>query len=654
MKIGIYKDTFANNRGADIAVKNLAAGLEERGHIVTLFEKSQFSAKARGDYDVIVSTGTNEILDLAKLDGLPPIIQQFHTDPKYPFRHWIKHWKRNRAIKAALKKTAAFQVLREEHIETLQKLIGVPKEKITVIGNWSGFEDCAKILPEEKIILCPGAINADKNQSLLVDIFASIADEFPDWQVHIYGRGKMKDEAALLKRIKAKNLADRILLKGYADLSEPYARCAFVALPSKTEGIPLTILDAAMFIKPTLMIHDWIGCGEVVAPCDFASALRKLMSDADYRRKIGEKARAYCKVNYSRKKVLDEWETLLNRKQVFNPLVSVIVPAYNVEKTVSATLESLLAQDYPNFEALCIDDGSTDGTSAILDSFAAKDGRIHVIHKANGGYGSAINAGLAAAKGEWIAILESDDICRAKMLSSLVTLGEREDADMVKADWYLWRQETGDKRPAGKINRRWRGHYLTCLERLQLCRVAPAIWSAIYRRSFLEKNAIHCLETPGAAFQDTSFNIKAILCAKRLVATREAFVLYRQDNPSSSIRSQGQVFSLLHEYSELDRFLEERADIAEWAEDCIRELEYRAYLWNLKRLASEQRSEFLKKACERLAGYKLLATPEKLLRKIERKVERRNRRRKRPVSLHWNSNRIELIVLGRTWLHIHL
>ena len=74
------------------------AGLEERGHIVTLFEKSQFSAKARGDYDVIVSTGTNEILDLAKLDGLPPIIQQFHTDPKYPFRHWIKHWTDNNLI----------------------------------------------------------------------------------------------------------------------------------------------------------------------------------------------------------------------------------------------------------------------------------------------------------------------------------------------------------------------------------------------------------------------------------------------------------------------------------------------------------------------------------------------------------------------------
>ena len=133
MKIGIYKDTFANNRGADIAVKNLAAGLEERGHAVTLFDKSQFAEKIRGDYDALISTGTNEILDLAKVDGLPPIIQQFHTDPRYPFRHWIKRWRRNRAIKAALKKAAVFQILREEHVDTLQKLIGVSKDKIIVI-----------------------------------------------------------------------------------------------------------------------------------------------------------------------------------------------------------------------------------------------------------------------------------------------------------------------------------------------------------------------------------------------------------------------------------------------------------------------------------------------------------------------------------------
>ena len=315
MKIAIYKDTFANNRGADIAVKNLAVGLSERGHAVTLFDKTQFAEKVRGDYDVIISTGTNEILDLAKVDGLPPpIVQQFHTDPKYPFRHWIKRWHRNRAIKAALKKAAAFQVLREAHVATLQKLIGVSKDRISVIGNWSSFEGGATItMTEEKVIICPGAINADKNQSLLVDAFAAVADEFPDWQVHIYGKGKPKDEAALLKRISAKGLKNRIFMKGYADLSEPYAKCAFVAFPSKTEGFPLTIIDAAMFSKPTLMIHDWIGCGEVVATKDFAKGLRKFMADADCRNSIGCRCKAYCEKNFSKASILNKWGFLLSK-----------------------------------------------------------------------------------------------------------------------------------------------------------------------------------------------------------------------------------------------------------------------------------------------------------------------------------------------------
>lgn len=313
MKIAVYKDTFANNRGADIAVKNLAAGLEERGHVVTLFDKSQFTEKIRGDYDVIISTGTNEILDLAKVDGLPPIIQQFHTDPEYPFRHWIRRWRRNRAMKEALKKASAYQVLREAHVRTLQKLIGVSQDEITVIGNWSGFEGCANPLPEEKIILCPGAINTDKNQSLLVDAFASVADEFPDWKVHIYGRGKAKDEAALLKRITAKGVENRILLKGYADLSNPYARCAFVAFPSRTEGFGMAILDAAMFRKPSLTIRDWIGCGESTRPSGYAETLRRLMSDADHRHSLGEQSYEYCKAHYSRETILDRWEQLFSK-----------------------------------------------------------------------------------------------------------------------------------------------------------------------------------------------------------------------------------------------------------------------------------------------------------------------------------------------------
>ena len=313
MKIAVYKDTFANNRGADIAVRNLAAGLGERGHEVTLFDKAQFGRKIRGDYDVVVSAGTNEILDLAEVDGLPPIVQQFHTDPGYPFRHWLKRWRRNRDIKSALKKAAAYQVLSHAHEGALRKILRLDSsERVFAIGNWSAYEGEAKTAREEqKVILCPGAINNDKNQTLLVDAFAEAAGEFPDWQVHIYGKGKPKDEQRLLRRIAAKGLAGRIVLKGYADLAEPYANCAFVAFPSKTEGFGMAILDAALFGKPSLMIRDWIGCGEVAAEEDFADGLKRLMADESRRRMLGEKSRAFCSGHYSRQALLDKWEKAL-------------------------------------------------------------------------------------------------------------------------------------------------------------------------------------------------------------------------------------------------------------------------------------------------------------------------------------------------------
>ena len=307
MKLAIYKDTFANNRGADIAVKNLAEGLVERGHSVTLFTKDEFAAKVHGDYDIIISTGTNEILDLAKVKGLPPIVQQFHTDPAYPFRHWIKKWKRNRAIKAALKKVAAIQVLREEYRAILKKL-GISAPRVEVIGNWSSFETNIRSTTttrnyNSKIILCPGALNKDKNQKLLVDAFRTIAADFPDWEVHLYGKGKPTFKPH-----------PQVKLKGYADLAEPYATCAFVAFPSKTEGFGLVIADAAAFGKPALCIRDWIGCGLVVPGTvpGFAAGLRQLMTNVAYREALGLASRDYCATRYSRAAILEKWEDVLH------------------------------------------------------------------------------------------------------------------------------------------------------------------------------------------------------------------------------------------------------------------------------------------------------------------------------------------------------
>lgn len=94
-----------------------------------------------------------------------------------------------------------------------------------------------------------------------------------------------------------------------------------------------------------------------------------------------------------------------------SPLVSVVMPAYNARRYVAEAVESVLAQTFADFEFLIVDDGSTDDTAAILKEFAARDRRIEVITQPNGGVGAALNAGLARARGRYIARMDSDDIC---------------------------------------------------------------------------------------------------------------------------------------------------------------------------------------------------------------------------------------------------
>ena len=91
------------------------------------------------------------------------------------------------------------------------------------------------------------------------------------------------------------------------------------------------------------------------------------------------------------------------------PLISIIVPIYNVEKYLSRCINSVLSQTFPDFELLLIDDGSTDKSGYICDGYAQKDSRIKVFHIENGGVSAARNYGLDNARGEWITFVDADD-----------------------------------------------------------------------------------------------------------------------------------------------------------------------------------------------------------------------------------------------------
>lgn len=103
-------------------------------------------------------------------------------------------------------------------------------------------------------------------------------------------------------------------------------------------------------------------------------------------------------------------EKEINLSQTNRSLVSVIIPVYKVEPYLRQCVDSVLSQTYTDFEIILVDDGSPDGCPAICDEYAAKDSRVKVIHKENGGLSDARNAGIKVAKGEYIVFVDSDDM----------------------------------------------------------------------------------------------------------------------------------------------------------------------------------------------------------------------------------------------------
>lgn len=132
-------------------------------------------------------------------------------------------------------------------------------------------------------------------------------------------------------------------------------------------------------------------------------------------------------------------------------MISVIVPVYNMEKYLEKCVRSILDQDYKDIELILVDDGSKDSSPAMCDEFAKQDERIKVIHKANGGQGSARNMGLDIAKGEYISFIDSDDWVEPDMYTNLITIAKENDADLAICEVAL-NEEDGSVLKKKRVN----------------------------------------------------------------------------------------------------------------------------------------------------------------------------------------------------------
>ena len=282
------------------------------------------------------------------------------------------------------------------------------------------------------------------------------------------------------------------------------------------------------------------------------------------------------------------------------PEVSVLIPIYNVERYLERCLTSLVGQTYDDFEAICINDGSTDGSRSIIQRFLDADSRFRVIDKENSGYGASMNRGLDAARGRYVAILESDDFFEPDALAVLHEAAEMNQAEVVKANFYLYWSRPEERRELFRVvDEVEAGHVLRPLDDLAVFFRKPSIWSALYRRDFLVDDGIRFLETPGASYQDSGFNFKVWASARRGAFLAAPVLNYRQDNEGSSVNNPGKVFCVCDEYASMEEFVRARGSADERRFLAIlQRMKLDSYLWNYDRLAPELRPAFVERAAE--------------------------------------------------------
>ena len=313
------------------------------------------------------------------------------------------------------------------------------------------------------------------------------------------------------------------------------------------------------------------------------------------------------------------------------PKISVLMPIYNVERYLREALLSVADQTLRDIEILCINDGSTDDSRAIVAEFCKLDARFKLIDKPNSGYGASMNRGLAEAQGDYIAILEPDDIYEPTALEALYKAAQISDADVTKANyWFYWSKPQPKDKLIQVVKPAW-FEDAAQIEHLAVgslvigsnngdasdgiaCMVAdpyelpgiffmiPSIWSALYKRSYLAEHSIRFLETPGASFQDLSFTFKVFAYTHKVRLVDAPVLHYRQDNESSSVNDPKKAYCVIEELAEIDAVVEalENTNADSYLSQIAYRIAYDNYLWNYQRLAQDVRKAFIQQGANDL------------------------------------------------------
>ena len=248
----------------------------------------------------------------------------------------------------------------------------------------------------------------------------------------------------------------------------------------------------------------------------------------------------------------------LFRRRRSSPLLSVVVPAYDVEDYLAESLTSVLGQSHTALEVVVVDDGSNDRTGEIADSIAAKDPRVTVLHQANGGLGAARNAGSQRAAGEYLAFVDSDDLVADGAYEAMVGSLERTGSDLAIGSVTRF---TGDETFVLRLmQENHRQHRRSVgIEEVPLMLADVFAWNKVFRRSFWDRADLSFPE--GVRYEDQPTLTRALVAADGFDVLTEPVYRWR-------VRSDG---SSLSQQRADPRDLSDRILTKRWSTDVVRE-----------------------------------------------------------------------------------
>lgn len=228
------------------------------------------------------------------------------------------------------------------------------------------------------------------------------------------------------------------------------------------------------------------------------------------------------------------------------PLISVILPVYKVEKYLSNCIESVLRQSYTNWELIIVDDGSPDRCPQICDEYAIRDDRIRVIHKANGGLSSARNAGLDVFRGDYVTFLDSDDFWHRDYLKTLLGLCEDHNADIAQCGFVRGEEMVFPEIKMPHDVKVYDNHSIFTQYATKI-----VVWAKLYKRYILDGITM----PEGLINEDDWTTWKLYYRAQKIAVTDEALYYYTVNPESIMAQSKKKPnFSYIDAYKERINF----------------------------------------------------------------------------------------------------